>query len=310
MDAKLKALASEYEKARKQNIQLRNALQIEKDKTKACQKEIEELKSDNKGPDNASSNQIEALRMELDQKEKLNLTRIRELEATVKKLEKENSKLKENEIEPPQTEDIGIQKNEENLGSDEKELLLQETIDGLNAKIFQIQSDHEKELEMIMRDKRIQQPEILIPKELTIIDQNDLGKPSTDNKENDLVESISTFFQSRIDELHIQLQKEIARAQYSSSESKSALSRLRRAEDERHDLIGQLRKMREDKKEVENEMETIKRSYEEQLNTMTEELAQQLANGSMGNSHVTGGSTVEEEVKKKSRFSLFSRNSS
>ena len=44
----------------------------------------------------------------------------------------------------------GIQKNEENLGSDEKELLLQETIDGLNAKIFQIQSDHEKELEMIM----------------------------------------------------------------------------------------------------------------------------------------------------------------
>ena len=44
----------------------------------------------------------------------------------------------------------GIQKNEEYLGSDEKELLLQETIDGLNAKIFQIQSDHEKELEMIM----------------------------------------------------------------------------------------------------------------------------------------------------------------
>ena len=38
MDAKLKALASEYEKARKQNIQLRNALQTEKDKTKACQK--------------------------------------------------------------------------------------------------------------------------------------------------------------------------------------------------------------------------------------------------------------------------------
>ena len=95
----------------------------------------------------------------------------------------------------------------------------------------------------------------------------------------------------------------------SSSESKSALSRLRRAEDERHDLIGQLRKSRDEKKEVENEMETIKRSYEEQLNTMTEELAQQLANGSVHNST---GSAVEEEVKsnKKSRFSLFSRNSS
>ena len=138
-------------------------------------REIEELKSGNKGNDTASTNQIEALRMELDQKEKLNSSRIRELEATVKKLEKENSKLKENEVDPPQTEDIGmfqiyfrstlsencprkqylkpnkgIQKNEENLGSDEKELLLQETIDGLNAKIFQIQSDHEKELEMIM----------------------------------------------------------------------------------------------------------------------------------------------------------------
>ena len=45
--------------------------------------------------------------MELDQKEKLNSSRIRELEATVKKLEKENSKLKENEVDPPQTEDIG-----------------------------------------------------------------------------------------------------------------------------------------------------------------------------------------------------------
>lgn len=274
-----------------------------------CFREIEELKSGNKGiNDNASTNQIEALRMELDQKEKLNSSRIRELEATVKKLEKENSKLKENEVDPPQTEDIGIQKNEENLGSDEKELLLQETIDGLNAKIFQIQSDHEKELEMIMREKRIVQPEILIPKELTIIDQSDLGKSDKTDHQVE-VETISTFFQSRIDELHIQLQKEIARAQYSSSESKSALSRLRRAEDERHDLIGQLRKSRDEKKEVENEMETIKRSYEEQLNTMTEELAQQLANGSVHNSNA---SAVEEEVKsnKKSRFSLFSRNSS
>ena len=69
-------------------------------------REIEELKS--KGNDTASTNQIEALRMELDQKEKLNSSRIRELEATVKKLEKENSKLKENETDPPQTEDIGM----------------------------------------------------------------------------------------------------------------------------------------------------------------------------------------------------------
>ena len=35
MDPKMKALAAEYEKARKQNIQLRNALQFEKDKNKS-----------------------------------------------------------------------------------------------------------------------------------------------------------------------------------------------------------------------------------------------------------------------------------
>ena len=34
MDSKLKALATEYEKARKQNIQLRNALQSEQEKNK------------------------------------------------------------------------------------------------------------------------------------------------------------------------------------------------------------------------------------------------------------------------------------
>ena len=34
MDPKLKALATEYEKARKQNLQLRQALSAEKEKTK------------------------------------------------------------------------------------------------------------------------------------------------------------------------------------------------------------------------------------------------------------------------------------
>lgn len=34
MDSKLKALAAEYEKARKQNIQLRTALQNEQEKSK------------------------------------------------------------------------------------------------------------------------------------------------------------------------------------------------------------------------------------------------------------------------------------
>ena len=38
MDPKLKALAAEYEKARKQNEKLRNALQFEKDKCKAYQR--------------------------------------------------------------------------------------------------------------------------------------------------------------------------------------------------------------------------------------------------------------------------------
>ena len=45
MDPKLKALATEYEKARKQNLQLRQALQSEKDKNKALSDEVEQLKN-------------------------------------------------------------------------------------------------------------------------------------------------------------------------------------------------------------------------------------------------------------------------
>ena len=45
MDPKLKALATEYEKARKQNLQLRQALTGEKEKTRALSEEIEQLKN-------------------------------------------------------------------------------------------------------------------------------------------------------------------------------------------------------------------------------------------------------------------------
>ena len=45
MDPKLKALATEYEKARKQNLQLRQALSAEKDKNKSLTEEIEQLKN-------------------------------------------------------------------------------------------------------------------------------------------------------------------------------------------------------------------------------------------------------------------------
>ena len=45
MDPKLKALATEYEKARKQNLQLRQALSAEKDKNKNLTDEIEQLKN-------------------------------------------------------------------------------------------------------------------------------------------------------------------------------------------------------------------------------------------------------------------------
>ena len=55
------------------------------------------------------------------------------------------------------------------------------------------------------------------------------------------------------------------------------------------------------------ELETIKRSYEEQLNTMTEELAQQL-NQSSG--PPISQVIEEEKTAKKSRFSLFGRGSS
>ena len=51
------------------------------------------------------------------------------------------------------------------------------------------------------------------------------------------------------------------------------------------------------------ELETIKRSYEEQLETMTEELAQQLNAVNTSTSNVV----EEEKTTKKSRFSLFGR---
>ena len=63
MDPKLKALATEYEKARKQNLQLRQALSAEKEKTKALGEEIGQLKSNSvktsdDGGDVASQSQI------------------------------------------------------------------------------------------------------------------------------------------------------------------------------------------------------------------------------------------------------------
>ena len=62
------------------------------------------------------------------------------------------------------------------------------------------------------------------------------------------------------------------------------------------------------------ELETIKHNYEEQLNTMTEELAQQLNQSGLNNSsNVMGGedkTAGNTTTAKKSRFSLFGRGSS
>ena len=95
---------------------------------------------------------------------------------------------------------------------------------------------------------------------------------------------------------------------------------MRKADDERFSLIDELRESREETKSIQStftfiwqnpfgkiyslgELETIKRSYEEQLETMTEELAQQLNAVNTSTSNVV----EEEKTTKKSRFSLFGR---
>ena len=117
-----------------------------------------------------------------------------------------------------------------------------------------------------------------------------------------------------------------------SAESQAALVRLRQADDERFKLIDQLRDSKDETKSVQGEcwiirctshwtcftaeLETIKHNYEEQLNTMTEELAQQLNQSGLNNSSNVMGeekstaAAATTTTAKKSRFSLFGRGSS
>ena len=71
-------------------------------------REVEHLKSSSVAEESAAStNQIQALRNELDEKENIHLGRIKDFEKTIERLEIENSKLKNDQFERPDTEEIG-----------------------------------------------------------------------------------------------------------------------------------------------------------------------------------------------------------
>lgn len=244
------------------------------------------------------------MRNELDEKEKIHLGRIKDFEKTIERLEIENSKLKNDQFERPDTEEIGIQKDDDEKSEINKDAIYKEALEALQSQIFDNQITHEKEMQALMIHKRIQNPNVIMPKELNITDPSEIGSCNVESKMLSNEESLIAFFESRHQTLIMQIQHEMARSQYSSAES--ALARLKWAQDERLQLVSELRISKDETKNVRAEMETIRRSYEDQMNTMTEEMAQLMNTGNGFNS--LESVTETEKTPKKSRFSLFSRN--
>ena len=63
---------------------------------------------------------------------------------------------------------------------------------------------------------------------------------------------------------------------YYRSEAQSCTNRLRQSDQERHQVIADLRSERQASRQLQSDLETTRKGYEDQLNTMTEELAQYL----------------------------------
>jgi len=322
MDPKLKALATEYEKARKQNLQLRQALTGEKEKTRALSEEIEQLKNSGTriipsgGDDVAQQSQITRLQAELDQMSLAHAAALRQRDEQIGTLEAEVTRLKSQIVAPVEVADMAIQKDEATVSEIDANKVYQVAIDGMRGQIEKLKQEHQEEMTRIMQHKRIIQPNVLMPKELNIIDDDELGTCSgtSDEVVDNQLDSLGAYFTGQVHGYIVRLQNEIARSEYNSSESQAALTRLRQADDERFKLIDQLRDSKDETKSVQAELETIKHNYEEQLNTMTEELAQQLNQSGLNNSsNVMGGedkTAGNTTTAKKSRFSLFGRGSS
>ena len=90
------------------------------------------------------------------------------------------------------------------------------------------------------------------------------------------------------------------------SEAVTSGSRLRATDEQRLQTIADLRKETEKNRKLESELQTTRKGYEAQLNTMTEELAQYLT-PVVTEPHVTAQNDKKSNLK--SRFNIFSRNS-
>jgi gamma-glutamyl:cysteine ligase YbdK (ATP-grasp superfamily) len=138
---------------------------------------------------------------------------------------------------------------------------------------------------------------------LKIIDESDLG--SVTNWAENNVYGVETFYQIRINDLVHQLQHMIASTALSRAEMNASCNRLKYTEEQRLSGINELREEQESKRTLEQELDTTRKGYEAQLNTMTEELAQYLNKTDVLN----GISEVPNEKKKRGFGSFFSKSS-
>ncbi|CAG5112337.1 Oidioi.mRNA.OKI2018_I69.chr2.g6563.t1.cds [Oikopleura dioica] len=300
VDEKIAALAAEYEKARKQNIQLREAL-------KAKDRRIQELESKSAGGDASGlRKEILSLRSELDSHLFEHNKQISDLNGQIDRLKHENAELLEKQKEPPETFELAIQTENLFEEDDQAEIKrLQGVNVELSAEIAELRKKHEAEISAIMLSKTLSNKNpVSLPQELKIIDESDLGTVKNWSENN--VYGVETFYQIRINNLIETIQHMLASTSLSRAEMNASCNRLQHTEQQRLSGINQLREEQETRRKLEQELDTTRKGYEAQLNTMTEELAQYL-NKADG---LNGTSEVATNEKKKRGFGAFFSKSS
>jgi len=310
MDSKLKALAAEYEKARKQNIQLRNALQNEQEKNKQHQKKLLETRESGgaNGGEVALTRRVESLQAELDLRAATDASIIHELREKVARLEEKNSSMSAamEEMEKARTFDIGIQTERAEQSESDVVENLNHMVDHLNQQIRDLKLEHESNMAAFVRDKKLFRVESLdLPPELRVLDESDIGE-AVEVAEAD-EESISAYFHLRIERLVSEIHSNNAKVNYYRAESETMGDRLRLTDSARLGALGDLRLEQENVRNLQSELTTTRKGYEAQLNTMTEELAQYLNPDPATDSH--SASEKKSGQTTRSRFNIFSRNS-
>jgi len=246
MDSKLKALAAEYEKARKQNIQLRNALQNEQEKNKQHQKKLLETRESGgaNGGEVALTRRVESLQAELDLRAATDASIIHELREKVARLEEKNSSMSAamEEMEKARTFDIGIQTERAEQSESDVVENLNHMVDHLNQQIRDLKLEHESNMAAFVRDKKLFRVESLdLPPELRVLDESDIGE-AVEVAEAD-EESISAYFHLRIERLVSEIHSNNAKVNYYRAESETMGDRLRLTDSARWAICGSSRKM-------------------------------------------------------------------